>query len=148
MNPQFRTVLSASSTDRKDLFVSAGNRLGTAEQNVEKDFWVCWALDALFNNQVAEVPRLLFKGGTSLSKGYGLIERFSEDIDITVFREDIGQAASVQELEGLSGKKRQPDSMPFGRRVRNTSTALSYPRSTCSSQRPWTLPEYRWTRHA
>ena len=36
-------------------------------------------------------PRLLFKGGTSLSKAYGLISRFSEDIDITVFREDIGQ---------------------------------------------------------
>ena len=51
-------------------------------------------------------PRLLFKGGTSLSKGYGLIERFSEDIDITVFREDIGQPATVEELERLSGKKR------------------------------------------
>ena len=106
MNPQFRTVLSASSADRKDLFVTAGNRIGTAEQNVEKDFWVCWALDALFNSQTTEVPRLLFKGGTSLSKGYALIERFSEDIDITVFREDIGQAATVEELERLSGKKR------------------------------------------
>jgi hypothetical protein len=49
---------------------------------------------------------LLFKGGTSLSKGYSLIERFSEDIDITVFREDIGQPATVEELESLSGKKR------------------------------------------
>jgi hypothetical protein len=46
------------------------------------------------------------KGGTSLSKGYGLIGRFSEDIYITVFREDIGQPATVEELEGLSGKKR------------------------------------------
>jgi hypothetical protein len=52
-------------------------------------------------------PRPLFKGGTSLSKAYGLISRFSEDIDITVFREDLGQAASVQELEALSRKKRQ-----------------------------------------
>jgi hypothetical protein len=49
---------------------------------------------------------LLFKGGTSLSKGYGLISRFSEDIDITVFREDIGEAAMVEELEALSSKKR------------------------------------------
>jgi hypothetical protein len=39
-------------------------------------------------------------------RGYGLIARFSEDIDITVFREDIGQAATVEELEALSGKKR------------------------------------------
>lgn len=106
MNPGFLNVLSASQADRRDLFVSAGNRLGTAEQNVEKDFWVSWTLDALFNSPVAAGPRLLFKGGTSLSKGYGLIERFSEDIDITVFRDDIGQPATVEELEALSGKKR------------------------------------------
>ncbi|MGD0788246.1 MAG: nucleotidyl transferase AbiEii/AbiGii toxin family protein [Terracidiphilus sp.] len=102
----FQTVLAASEEDRRDLFVGAGSRLGAPEQNIEKDFWVCWALDALFNDLEAGGPRLLFKGGTSLSKGYGLIERFSEDIDITVFREDIGQAASVNELEELSGKKR------------------------------------------
>src|SRR5439155_2314034 len=52
-------------------------------------------------------PRLLFKGGTSLSKSFGLIDRFSEDIDITVFRNDLGEAASVEELEALSGKKRR-----------------------------------------
>lgn len=106
MNPGFLNVLSASRADRRDLFVGAGNRLGTAEQNVEKDFWVCWTLDILFNSPVAAGPRLLFKGGTSLSKGYGLIERFSEDIDITVFRDDIGEPATVEELEALSGKKR------------------------------------------
>jgi hypothetical protein len=102
----FQTVLAASEEDRRDLFVGTSNRLGTAEQNIEKDFWVCWTLDALFNELEAGGPRLLFKGGTSLSKGYGLIERFSEDIDITIFREDIGQAATVEELEALSGKKR------------------------------------------
>jgi hypothetical protein len=63
-------------------------------------------VDALFNELEPGGPRLLFKGGTSLSKGYGLIERFSEDIDITVFREDIGQPATFEELEALSGKKR------------------------------------------
>jgi hypothetical protein len=102
----FQTVLAASDRERRDLFLTTANRLGTAEQNIEKDFWVCWTLDALFNDLAAGGPRLLFKGGTSLSKGYGLIERFSEDIDITVFREDIGQPATVEELEGLSGKKR------------------------------------------
>jgi len=102
----FQTVLAASERERRDLFLATANRLGTAEQNVEKDFWVCWTLDALFNDLAAGGPRLLFKGGTSLSKGYGLIERFSEDIDITVFRDDIGQPATVEELEELSGKKR------------------------------------------
>jgi len=50
---------------------------------------------------------LLFKGGTSLSKGFGLIPRFSEDIDITVFRADLGQEVDPAVLEALSGKQRR-----------------------------------------
>jgi hypothetical protein len=107
MNPAFLTFLSAAAEDRRDAFLGAARRLGTAEQNVEKDFWVCWTLDALFNGADAAGPRLLFKGGTSLSKAFGLISRFSEDIDITIFRDDLGQGAGVEELEALSGKKRR-----------------------------------------
>ena len=107
MNPAYDQVLAANLVDRQDLFVGAGQRLGTAPQNIEKDFWVCWTLDALFNGPASHGPRLLFKGGTSLSKGFGLIQRFSEDIDITVFRGDIGEDASVEALEEMSGKKRQ-----------------------------------------
>jgi hypothetical protein len=66
----------------------------------------CWVLDALFHWLPSGGPRLLFKGGTSLSKAFGLISRFSEDIDITVFREDLGQAVTVAQLEALSRKKR------------------------------------------
>jgi hypothetical protein len=106
MTEGFQTVLAASDEERRDLFVGTADRLRTNEQNIEKDFWVCWTLNALFNELEAGGPRLLFKGGTSLSKGYGLIERFSEDIDITVFREDIGQPSTFEELEALSGKKR------------------------------------------
>ncbi len=107
MNPGFRRVLAASTEDRRGLFVAAAQRLGTTERYIEKDFWVCWTLDALFNERrSADGPRLLFKGGTSLSKAFGLIARFSEDIDITVFREDLGQPASCEDLEQLSGKKR------------------------------------------
>jgi hypothetical protein len=107
MNPAFRTFLAAPAEDRRDAFLGAARRLGTAEQNVEKDFWVCWTLDALFNGADAGGPRLLFKGGTSLSKAFGLISRFSEDIDITIFRDDLGQGVGVEELEALSGKKRR-----------------------------------------
>ncbi len=42
-----------------------------------------------------------------LSKSFGLIDRFSEDIDITVFRDDLGEPASIDDLEALSGKKRR-----------------------------------------
>ncbi|WP_373928451.1 nucleotidyl transferase AbiEii/AbiGii toxin family protein [Sphingomonas aerolata] len=107
MNADYRRLAGADAADRQDLFVSASRRLGTAPQNIEKDFWVCWTLDVLFNGLAAGGPRFLFKGGTSLSKGFGLIERFSEDIDITVFRDDLGEDASVAQLEAMSGKKRQ-----------------------------------------
>lgn len=107
MNPAFNTVIAASDAERRDLFLGAAARLGTAVQNVEKDFWVCWTLDALFNGLDASGPRLLFKGGTSLSKAFNLISRFSEDIDITVFRDDLGQGAGVADLDALSGKKRR-----------------------------------------
>ena len=103
----YATVIRAPARDRLDLFLATANRLGAPVGNIEKDFWVCWTLDALYHRLPADRPRLLFKGGTSLSKAYGLIERFSEDIDVTVFRDDLEQAASVEELEALSGKKRR-----------------------------------------
>lgn len=107
MNNAFHTVIAADDAERRDLFLVAAARIGTAVQNIEKDFWVCWTLDALFNGLAAGGPRLLFKGGTALSKAFGLISRFSEDIDITVFRDDLGQEVDVAELDSLSGKKRR-----------------------------------------
>ena len=107
MNPAFDEVIASSDADRGALFAETAARLGTAVQNVEKDFWVCWTLDALFNGLDAGSPRLLFKGGTSLSKAFTLISRFSEDIDITVFREDIGQTVDAAALDALSGKQRR-----------------------------------------
>jgi predicted nucleotidyltransferase component of viral defense system len=57
---------------------------------LEKDIWVCWALQALFS--MPNAHPMAFKGGTSLSKVYGVIDRFSEDVDITLdyraFEED------------------------------------------------------------
>jgi predicted nucleotidyltransferase component of viral defense system len=77
MNEAYQTVIAASDEERRDLFLGTAARLGSAVQNVEKDFWVCWTLDALFNGLEPGGPRLLFKGGTSLSKAFGLISRFA-----------------------------------------------------------------------
>lgn len=107
MNAHYLEILRADDAERRSLFLAAATRLGTAVQHVEKDFWVCWILDAMFNGLSNDSPRLLFKGGTSLSKSFGLIDRFSEDIDITVFRDDLGQPATVRDLDQLSGKQRQ-----------------------------------------
>jgi hypothetical protein len=107
MNPGYQQVIALDEKDRRDLFLATASRIGTTLQNIEKDFWVCWILDALFQRLGAQGPRLLFKGGTSLSKAFGLIARFSEDIDVTVFRQDIGEATTVEELEALGRKPRQ-----------------------------------------
>jgi Nucleotidyl transferase AbiEii toxin, Type IV TA system len=107
MNRAFDEVLAAGTDAMLSAFDTTAQRLGTASQNIEKDFWVCWTLDALFHGLKEGGPRLLFKGGTSLSKGFGLINRFSEDIDVTVFRDDIGEPATIEELDALSGKKRR-----------------------------------------
>jgi len=106
MNLAYDQVLSTDEETRAGLFTTTGIRIGSTPQNIEKDFWVCWTLDALFNGLPVGGPRLLFKGGTSLSKGFGLISRFSEDIDITVFRGDLKVDATVEELGTLSSKKR------------------------------------------
>lgn len=103
----FADFTGAPEKDRLEVFRETANRLGAPVGNIEKDFWVCWTLDALYNRLPDGTPRMLFKGGTSLSKSYGLIERFSEDIDVTVFRDDLDQAATIAELEALSGNKRR-----------------------------------------
>jgi hypothetical protein len=109
MNAAFRQVIAAKDAERLELFLATARRLGTAVQNVEKDFWVCWVLDVLFNGMGEGHPRLLFKGGTSLSKSFGLIDRFSEDIDITVFRDDLG------EPDALSRRTRRSRRRPADR---------------------------------
>jgi hypothetical protein len=74
-------VARLAAGQRRELFAEAAARRGMTPAVVEKDFWVTWMLDRLFADpQLAEL--LMFKGGTSLSKAYGLIERFSEDIDL------------------------------------------------------------------
>lgn len=103
----YHQIIAAPPRDRLDLFLATANRIGAPVGNVEKDFWVCWTLNSLYHERPAGEPRLLFKGGTSLSKGYNLIKRFSEDIDVTVFRDDLDEPASVEELEALSNKKRR-----------------------------------------
>jgi Nucleotidyl transferase AbiEii toxin, Type IV TA system len=100
-------VIRASTEDRRGLFQQTGQRLSCAPENVEKDFWVCWTLDALYNKAGIK-PRLLFKGGTSLSKAFDLIQRFSEDIDITVFRTDLlgEDFPSDDELRAMGSNQR------------------------------------------
>ena len=98
-------VARQSATERQVLFTETAERMGAPSAVIaEKDFWVCWTLHHLF--AVPQHPALLFKGGTSLSKAFGLIERFSEDIDLTLNRADLGFAGVDDPLE-ISGRKRR-----------------------------------------
>jgi hypothetical protein len=75
------TFLGLSARDRRDALGVAADRSGWPAHLLEKDVWVVWALGALYASSLGE--HLVFKGGTSLSKAYKVIRRFSEDVDLT-----------------------------------------------------------------
>jgi len=75
------SILKLTPGQRSELYQAASQKLGIGEVILEKDFWVCWVLDYLFHESPWK-DHLAFKGGTSLSKAYGVIQRFSEDIDL------------------------------------------------------------------
>ena len=108
MTEGFELFNALPDQDKRDVFEATAARLDTLPDYVEKDFWVCLVLDALFNQRPDGHPRLLFKGGTSLSKAFGLIQRFSEDIDLVVFRDALGFEGERDPTiaSNLSNKKR------------------------------------------
>ncbi len=92
--------------ERRLYFEQAAARLGLVAQVIEKDFWVCWSLKQLFS--LAEFQdHLTFKGGTSLSKVYRVIERFSEDVDVAIERGFLGFGGDMEPERGTSGKEQQ-----------------------------------------
>lgn len=87
-----------SDKDRSDLITATAVKVGMNEAIVEKDFWVSWMLEILFHH-CDYSEQLSFKGGTSLSKGYGIIKRFSEDIDLILDWRVLGYDANEPWLE-------------------------------------------------
>lgn len=73
--------LLLAAEDRREALSVAADRSGRPAHLLEKDAWVVWALATLYGSPLGE--HLVFKGGTSLSKAYGVIRRFSEDVDLT-----------------------------------------------------------------
>lgn len=85
--------LKLSPADQREVINAAAPLLGILPAVAEKDVWVCFVLNALFS--IPQRRPMVFKGGTSLSKVFNLIERFSEDIDISVnFLQDYGEPIS------------------------------------------------------
>jgi hypothetical protein len=97
-------VAALSRKDRNELFTVTAEKRGMGTiAIVEKDFWVCWTLKHLFEHPELS-KQLVFKGGTSLSKVYGLIDRFSEDIDLVL---DWRVAGGEQDPMGERSKTKQ-----------------------------------------
>ncbi|OUJ07358.1 nucleotidyl transferase AbiEii/AbiGii toxin family protein [Gluconobacter sp. DsW_058] len=92
--------------DRAALFGETGARRGVANTIIEKDFWVCWSLRRLFGLPKGATASLVFKGGTSLSKAFDAIRRFSEDIDLSFDRAELGYTGERDpEKDGISKKQ-------------------------------------------
>ena len=121
--------LSFSEDRRRTVCEQAQDTLSLPPATIEKDFWVCWTLKKLF-----DLPewgaRLTFKGGTSLSKGWALIERFSEDIDIVINREALG-----------FGGDQAPDRAPSRKQTRKRLDALKEASQRCVNET--LLPQFR-----
>lgn len=73
---------------KREVFTAISQKKGLPIYAVEKDWWVVQTLDIIFQLEMAQ--HLLFKGGTSLSKAWNIINRFSEDIDLALNREFLG----------------------------------------------------------
>jgi hypothetical protein len=100
-------VARLPASDRAALFNETGAARGVTNAIIEKDFWVCWTLKRVFGLQGQGNPGLVFKGGTSLSKAYGAIRRFSEDIDLSFDRKDLGYGGERDPEKVASASKKK-----------------------------------------
>ncbi len=93
--------------DRRDILSEAAARMGIKPTIIEKDFWVCLTLKILFYKSRFG-KSLVFKGGTLLSKAHGLIERFSEDIDLVLDWKVIGFGAGLNDpIQNFTSRTKQ-----------------------------------------
>ncbi len=104
--------LKQSKADQKTAFEQAAAKLRLAPAAVEKDFWVSWTLKQLFTLPCLD-QSLTFKGGTSLSKAWNLIDRFSEDIDLVIHRDALGFGGEddPEKATGSSRRKKLLDAL-------------------------------------
>ena len=99
-------IIRLTLRQRNELFTAAAMKCGIAPVILEKDFWVCWTLKELFQLPVIG-EHFIFKGGTSLSKAYRAIRRFSEDIDVAIDRKFFGFSGSHEPEAAKSNKEQR-----------------------------------------
>lgn len=130
-----KELLSASRNERAQLFQEATDRSSNIHNPIiiEKDFWVCWTLDQIFSSPILS-PHITFKGGTSLSKCYNIIDRFSEDIDLTLAKSYIGITGDNDPITAATSSQR-------GKRLEQLSDAVKI--KIASGVKPTLTEEFR-----
>ena len=93
-----------SESDKLEIFTNVTYTTGLPEFAVEKDWWVVRTLEAVFQTQIA--PHVVFKGGTSLSKAWQLISRFSEDIDLALDKKFLGFSDELNRKKEINKLRR------------------------------------------
>lgn len=91
------SFLTLPAIERAAVFTDVADKMGIPPFYVEKDFWVSWMLAVLFSDDKLS-PHITFRGGTSLSKAYNAISRFSEDIDLSISRKWLGVTEAIDPL--------------------------------------------------
>jgi hypothetical protein len=123
------TFAKLAADESRAYLEETASRRNSTNTAIEKDFWVCWTLRHLFSLQ--GVPQMCFKGGTSLSKVFRLIHRFSEDIDISLDRAALGFTGKRDLAnEDLSNTKRKQLDKQLREAIQNEVTTKILPRMT------------------
>jgi predicted nucleotidyltransferase component of viral defense system len=103
--------LKLSESTQRNIFGETANEIGLPAAVAEKDWWVIRTLELVFDTSIA--PYTIFKGGTSLSKAWGLIDRFSEDVDLALDRTFLGFTQLDHEMTGSQVSKLRKRSFQF-----------------------------------
>lgn len=113
---------------KRQVLNQANNKIGLLPHSIEKDWWVTLALKAIFLTKWKD--NLVFKGGTSLSKAWGLIERFSEDIDLAMDRKVLGFPEEFVSNTQVTKLRKQTSlfiATEFRQELENTLLAVGVP---------------------
>ena len=112
MNKDLAKIWEQISADEKrKIFKEIATELNIPPAAIEKDWWVVRTLELVYQTEIA--PHTVFKGGTSLSKAWNLIDRFSEDIDLALDRKFLGFDKPDAEMTGSQVKKLRRDSCKY-----------------------------------
>ena len=143
-------VANLPADQRAELFQETASIKGISPAIIEKDFWVCWVLGRLFSVEDLS-KRILFKGGTSLSKVFKVIERFSEDIDLILNWNEVTKDNPCDKRSRTKQDKFNKDILEKGRkylRDRMLPEISSLLKDRCEATIPDGMPEVINIRYA